>query len=160
MHRGLQRPVLNEARGLGWGRGPVRWGIPGPGSLCHIPELPGPASAGPDQLLGSTAGKKTEEASSVPSHPRATSTPPPLRERHPWNRAGAPPGDLWAPARTKAGPKTPRHHAHVSTHSHIHAQIHAPSGAHSDVPRDSRSIYKLNYSPWFAYIDHLCARAT
>lgn len=104
--------------------------------------------------------KKTEEASSAPSHPRATSTLPPLRERHPWNRAGAPPGDLWAPARTKAGPETPKHRAHVSTHSHIHAHIRAPAGAHSDVPRDSRCIYKLNNSPWFAYMDHLCAQAT
>ena len=72
----------------------------------------------------------TEEASSAPSRPptppHATSTPPPLGERHPWDRAGAPPGELWAPARTKAGPKTPRHRAHVSTHSHIHAPIHPP----------------------------------
>ena len=75
-------------------------------------------------------------------------------------------GQSWCPTRGAVGPRSDQGRpkdpkaSRTREHTLAHTRTHTPpSGAHSDVPRDSHSIYKLNYSPWFAYTDHLCARA-
>lgn len=109
--------------------------IPGQGFPCHVPELSGQASARPNHLVCSTAGKHTSKASPSGSPTLCTPAPSlPLGEGPKQNRADALPRKPWGPAPTKRDLRAPRHHARVHTHTRMHTPL---LSTHSDLPKDS-----------------------
>lgn len=104
--------------------------IPGRGSLHHIPQLPGLASAAPDHLTCSTAEGAQQGRLALSLHVPCTSSGRKARMEPPW----CPAQKLWATSLTTGGVRTPSHHTHVCTPS---SDTQPLRRAHADTPTDT-----------------------
>lgn len=106
--------------------------IPGRGSLHHVPELPGLASAGPDHLICSTAEGTQQGRLALSLHVPCTSSGRKAPMEPPW----CPAQKLWATSLTMRGLRAPRHHTRLHTVTRYTQPLRR---AHADMPTDLHS---------------------